>query len=71
MSKPVENLDEFLDWLDSHPPLPRTPQTHLFMEPCGQFEGTDSCWFCGRPDAEHPRTVREEPTTLPEEPTQP
>lgn len=50
--------DQFLDWLDSHPPLPRTPDTHLFMEPCGQFEGTDSCWFCGRPDAEHPRTVR-------------
>lgn len=31
------------------------PPQHRFMDPCGQEEGTDHCWLCGRPLADHPR----------------
>jgi len=34
---------EMVAWIDAHPSLP----THVFMEPCGQAEGTDHCWYCG------------------------
>ena len=32
--------------------------THRFIDPCGSDEGRDSCWFCGRPRAEHPLELK-------------
>ncbi len=37
----------FIDWRDD-------PKSHQWLEPCGQREGTDTCWLCSRPQAEHP-----------------
>jgi hypothetical protein len=29
------------------------PKTHVFIPPCGQMEGHDSCWLCAKTKSEH------------------
>jgi hypothetical protein len=48
-----EQRDEEEHVGDLAPNVPDCGARGEFMPNCGQMEGTDSCWACGRTRAEH------------------